>query len=376
MIPAFIADRENRKRKGLDQTENRVGATVQMYSDPDDDETPDDGLVYECKGGSPPKQPSPMEEANAQMELERARARMDQERADREAARVAAEKQAKIEKARGIQSNAYNSAIGYGSQQVGARGYDQGLVDKYGLLNLYGSAIDQTRNTIAEDDLNPIYNTTTAFNDALGTAQGTYRGDLKRQLNDITGSNFSYDTFADTADDEILNAILGQGRQDALATIDAAKARGQLNDVGYGRALTGLDQQAQSASADLQDLGLGVLSGYRKDLDALRNTQLTDIGSADFSNPLDFSGYQSRVNDTVNSLRGRLSGDIYRATNDQSFFDPSSLISKSGAIQGYYNPTSTPTPTSATAGAGNNPLLDVFKTQDEQKKNPVANGVF
>lgn len=376
MIPAFIADRENRKRKGLDQSENRVGATVYQYPT-DDDDKPDTEVVYQSKGGSPPPAPSPMEEANASIQLERERNRIQQENEARAAATAAAEKQAKIDRARGIQNNAYTSASGYDDQQIAARGFNQGLVDKYGLSGLYQTAIDNTRNTIAEDDLNPIYNTATAFNDALGTAQGTYRGDLRKQLNDITGDNFSYDTFADTADDDILSAILGQGRQDALATIDAAKARGQLSDVGYGRAMTGLEQQAQSGMADLQDLGLGVLSGYRKDLDALRTGELDTIGSADFSNPLDFGGYQNRVNDTVNSLKGRLSGDLYRATGDQSFFDPSKLISTSGAIQGYYNPTTAPTTANGGGGSSSNPLLDVFKTQDPNaQKKPVANGVF
>lgn len=391
MIPAFIADRVNRKRRGELDNENRVGAYVgpndldddlfdQFDIDnlDDDDDDDDDEEVLECKGSSPPPAPSPMEEAQAQMELERQRAALEQQAAERARQQEAAERQARIDKARGVQTQAYNSALDYGNQQVGARGYNSGLADQYGLLDLYTSAIDNARMGIQEDDLNPMasYNTRTAFNDALETALGTYRGDLTRQLNDVTGENFGYNTFADTADDSILQSILDQGRADSMAQIDQARARGQLNDAGYNRALTGLDTQGESAMADLQDLGLGVLSGYRDQLGSLRSGALDNIGKTDFSNPFDFGSYNERVGNTVNDLTGRMRGDIFRATEGQSFFDPSTIISSAGALQGFYNPTSAPT----TPGADpSNPLLNAF-TDDAAKKNQKpqgnTNGVF
>lgn len=388
MIPAFIADRENRKRRGELDDDHRIGAFsygpdhFDMYSVDDTDfDDDDDEDVLECKGGSAPKPASPMEEARAQMELERQRNEYAAQQAEQQRQREAAERQATIDKARGIQSGAYNDALNYGREQIGARGFDQGLVDRYGLGGLYNSAVNRVRGTIGETDLNPgaSYNTDTMFNDALNTALGTYRGDLRTQLNSIAGENYGYNTFADTADDAILQQILDQGRADALAQIDAAKARGQLNDQGYSRALTGLDTQGQAGMADLQDLGMGVLKGYRDQLDSLRNNQLDAIGNAGFNNPYDFGAFQERLGGTVNDLNSRLSGDIYRAAGDKTFFDPSTLISGAGAIQGFYNPNQNKTGSVGGTGAasGNtNPLLNAFQQTDDQTKKQPANGVF
>lgn len=378
MIPAFIADRENRKRRGEFDHEQRVDASMGFVTGPDDledDEDEDDEVVLETKGSSPPPQASPMQEAQAQIELERARNALQQQEAERARAQEAAERQATIDRARSLQQQAFGAAQDYGSSQVQARGFDQGLVDQYGLLNLYNQSINNARLGIGETDMNPMasLNTTGNFNDALSTVLGTYRGDLRRQLNTTAPEDFMYNAFADSADDAILQSILDQGRADALAQVDAARARGQLNDVGYSRALTGLDTQGKAAMADLQDLGLGVLSGYRDQLGSLREDMLGRIDTADFSNPLDFTSFDSRLNQTRSDLGNRLEGDIFRATQGQSFFDPSTIISGSGAIQGFYNPTSTANKKSG--GITGNPLLDAFTTtQEDPNKNKTATG--
>lgn len=382
MIPAFIADLENRKRRGEFEQENRLGAEIgdsyeMEFTDEEDDS---DEPVLESKGASPPPPPSPMEEARAQIELERQRALLEQEALERQRAYEEAQRQAAIERLRAQHQQAYDAALNYGVQQVGARGFDTGLVDQYGLLDLYNTAIDNARMGIAPTDENPYasYGTRSAFNEALETAQGTYRGDLNRQLQEIAPDDFAYTLFADAADDLILQEILDQQRADALAIIDQAKARGQLNQVGYDRALAGLTQQAEAGMADLQDLGLGVLSGYRDQLNALRDDYATRIGTADFANPLTFDVFQNRLDQTTSDLNNRLRGDVFRAVGDQSFFDPSTIISSSGAIQGFYNPSSAQQNTGATRRAAgyDNPLLSALTEQEEQRGANTNTGVF
>lgn len=380
MIPAFIADRENRKRRGEFDNSMHVSAGVVTRVQLDDDDDDDDDVgILQSKGGGVPAAPSPMSEAQAQIELERARSDLAQQAAERQRQQDLADKNARIDKARPLQAQAYGAAQDYGTQQVGARGFDQGLVDKYGLMGLYDSALDRTRLGIQEDDLTPMasYNTSTMFNDALGTAQGTYRGDLKKQLNTIAPEDFSYGIFNNSADDSILASILGQGKSDAQAQIDQAKARGQLNDVGYSRALTQLGNQGQSGMADLQDIGQGVLGGYRKQLDDLRSGALDRVGGATFDDPYSFDTFNNRLNQLQTDLGGRMQGDIFRATQGQSFFDPASIISGSGAVQGFYNPTTTTTKQSPGV---TNPLLDAFTNdptkQQQQKTATGTNGVF
>lgn len=352
-------------------TENRVGAVVGINrTKPTRKKKSGRGL--NCKGGSAPRVPTAQENAQAQIDLERARAQMQQEQAARDKAAADAAHQAQVAKAQGVQANAYNSARDFGTQQVAGRGLNQSLVDKYNVLGLYNSAIDQQRGGIADDNLNPVYSTNSAFGDALSTAQGAYRSGTRNDFTSNYGDNYAYDQFSDTSDDAILQSILDSKRSDALATIDSAKARGQLNDVGYSRSLAQLDNQAKSGMSDLQKLGGGVLSGYRTDLDAQRNNELTKIGGLDLTQLYDMGGFGTKIGNAVNDHRNNLEGDIYKAIGNTSFFDPSTIISGSGAVQGYYNPTTTKQPTVA-----NNPLLTAFTDDQKNKSTGVGNtGVF
>lgn len=369
MIPAFLADIENRKRRSYDDEAIHVGDEVirhdyDSYHDDDDDE---DEIVMEMKGGSPPPPPSPMSEAQAQIMLEQERARIAQADAERRRQQELAERQQTIDRARPIQGQAYQYAQDYGREQITGRGYDQGLVDQYGLMDMYLSAVDRAKLGIGETDLNPMstYNTRGMFNDARDTALGAYRGDLRRSIYDTAGDGFEYNLFADTADDDILAEILGSRRADTQAQLDAARARGQLNDVGYGRALNQMSQQGEAAMADLQDLGLGVLGNYRNDLRTMRDNEVSRVNTLDFTMPYSGDVFNNRLNDRKNDLSNRMRGDLFRATQGKSFFDPNTIISSSGAIQGYYNPTTAQRP----ATNQSNPLLDAFTTQQQQGSN-------
>lgn len=366
MIPAYIADHANRKRKREDEIEQRIGDAPSIYYDdellePDED----DEEVIDAKGSSAPKS-DPQAEANAQMSLERERARLASEETQRAEAKAATEKAAKVDKARGIQGNVYNQAINYDDEQIGARGLNSALAQKYGLSTGYESALNRARGGLAEDDINPAnaLNMEGLFNTQLSNVTNRYRSDLTNQLNGIAPDRFEYDAFKDTADDDYLATILGTRKADAQSVIDAAKARGQLNDVGYGRAQTGLGEAESIANADLQDLGGGVLSGYRKQLSDMRNNELTRVGGADLTNPYNFSNFENTLSTTKSDLMKRLTGDLTRAVGSKTFFDPSKIIGQAGALQGYYNPAGTANPNAqaAAGGADTNALLDAFKT--------------
>lgn len=365
--PAYMCSAAMRKP----EREDRVAATVSV-SRTRVTKRKKKERVLECKGGSQPRVPTAQENAQAQIDLERARNQMAQEQAARDKAAADAAYAAKVEKARPIQQNAYNTASGYGQGQVGTRGLQQSLVDKYGVLRNYQTDIDNQRGGIAEDVLNPIYNTNTAFDNAVAAAQGGYRADTRNNFNTQYGDNYAYDQFADTSDDAVLQAILDSRRSDALATIDAAKARGQLNDVGYSRSMSKLGEQEKSGMADLQKIGGGVLSGYRTDLNSARNNELTKIGNLDLTQLYDIGGFGTNIGNKVNDYKNNMEGDIYKAIGNTSFFDPSTIISGSGAVQGYYNPTTTKQATVA-----NNPLLSAFTEDPNKNTTAVGNqGVF
>ena len=379
MIPAYIINAIKRK-ENEEQNEAHVGS-MGIYRYPDMSDSSDDGndidndddvIVYETKGGSPPPPASPMQEANATASLERTRAEIAAEKEARAKSITDAAYADRVQKAVGKQRDAYQYTQDYMPTQLGARGIDAQRAEQYKVNDMYNMDINKQRGSIAEDNINPYdsYNTKTAFNDALGIANSTYQSDLKKGIRAGAGDGFEYQMFADTADDDFLSQILGTRQSDAQAQIDMAKSRGQLNDGGYARAQTSLGEQSMSSMADLQDLGLGVLSGYRDNLRTMRDDELNRVSTFGLQDDYNLDVFNDRLSTTKNDLSGRLQGDLFRAVDGQSFFDPNKIISGAGAMQGYYNPT-TPgaAPTAAT-----NPLLDQFK------KTPAAsgsnNGVF
>lgn len=324
--------------------------------------------------GGQPNVPSAMEEAQAQISLERERAKLAQEQSNADRARSDAEKAAKVTKATGKQQTNYDAAVDYGNKQTTNRGFDQGLVDQYGVGNMYRDELDRTRRGFQEDDTSALYGERTAYDDAVGQGTSRYRQDLGKQFDQFAGDGFSQNTFADTADDDILESILGGQYNDTLAQIDASKARGTLNDTGYSKALQKLNAQKLSGRSQIEDLGRGVLSGYRGQLDTLAGNERAKIGNAGFSNPYDVSGSQGRLNSLRDQLSGRLEGDVYRATEGQSFFDPSAIQSYGTTQQGFFNPSK------KAAVGGENPLLDAFQDPNKSGTNPLStsgsNGAF
>lgn len=328
-------------------------------------------------GGDTPQPASPMAEAQAQMALEAERNRITQQQAAADKVTADAEKQANISKAQPLQAQAYQSASGYGRDQVQQRGLDQGLIDKYGVLGAFSNAIDTQKRGIAEDNLNPdaSYTTRSSFDDALDTGQGTYRGDLKK---DIKGAGyddgFEYNQIADTMDDPILQAILSSQQGDAQKLVDNAKARGTLNDVGYARAESKLGEQGKAGMSTLQSLGQGVLGGYRTQLVGARDQAMSNADNASFSDPFNVGNALQRLTQLRGSLTGGMENDLYKATSGQSFYDPSAALALGGSIQGTVNPTIGGDGTSTATTGSSNPLLAAFQSDAAKKKATTLTG--
>lgn len=291
--------------------------------------------------------------------------------ADKAAAdKAAADKAAQAAAQAASQNSAYNTAKGYGAQQVKDRGFDQGLIDKYGVLDLYGSAVDKAKAGMGGNP-SPSYNTGLMFNDALSAGLTKYRGDIAGQIGSITPEGFASDWFGDTADDDILNTILGTQRTAAEGTLSDALARGQINQQKYDQGILGLDTQGAEGMDWLQGTGGDILGGYRSKLDAFRTGELSKVGNYSFDNPFNFDAFNTNANKQRDTYTGQLQGDITNAVGNRQFFDPNSLIG------GLFNPTSAPTGGSGQTGGENNPLLSPVtnNTAMTPNKNSV-NGVF
>lgn len=287
--------------------------------------------------------------------------------------RAEEERQLKIAQNQERNQGLYDSALGYSGQQFGARGYNQELLDKYGVGGLYNDAINQQYATWDKAADTNSFNTEQALANAVQTGTNTYRSDLRNIINQLAPESAGYDSFGDTADDSYIQAIIDQQYADAMTPVEAAYKRGQLNDAGYARAKSAIEQQRAAGTSDLQAQGLGVLTGYRNSLDTLRKNALDTASQADFGNVYDTGAFGQRWTDTLNSLMGSLEGDISRLGSQNQYFDPSKAIGLGGSQQGYYNPTIPGAQGGVgSSGSAENPLLAAFN-DDEQKKAQQSN---
>lgn len=378
MIPAFLADRENRKRRGEGSPMLAYinGDPIPYEPDEDDDIDEPDGPVgdeqlelplMEGKGGAPaaPPPPDPMREAEAReweakQQFERDERRRIAEKA--EADRQAAEKLQKWQTGR---SGAREAATRYGRQQLAARGMEN---DPYGIMAAYNNQLDFNNSRLQDLDAYDSAFGTSVWDEVYNNQRGIQRGQINRTLDQAIAEDIADTRFTGTADDSILDAILGTQYGEAETDLLNAKNRGQLNDAAYQRALTSLGGKKSSARSELEDIGGGVLAGYRTDVGSQRRRLEDRVTNWDFGDTFDVDSERTKFDALLNEKSGRMEGDIRRAIGDRRFFDTNTLIGQANAAGGAQN-AGTITPTT-----GNNALYSVF--QDQEERNSGNQGAF
>lgn len=304
-------------------------------------------------GGSPQpaKTYSPQEQAQAQMQLDNAAAERTARAAEAERQRVALERQNKIAQTQGQVQNAFSQGQNYGTQRASSMGF----ADNYGVMDAYNSALNSARMGVPEDagNVNSYFDYENLWNKATNQAQQTQQTKLDNQFRNMTPIGWQREAFADTADDSILEAILGEQYGTAFDTIDAARARGQISQGAFDNSLRGLDTKKLSARSTLEDLGLGVLGGYRDELTGVRDQFNNQITNYKLGQNFNLDDFTNSIDERKQSLGGRMKGDIYRAVGDTNLFNTDSIINKG----------------SSQAGVSNNPLRNAFLAPGNNNSN-------
>lgn len=309
-----------------------------------------------------PKTYSPQEQAMAQIMVDNASAQRAERAAAEQRAREKAEKDADIARTAGDNNRLYSQGTAYGTQRSGNLGYD----DTYGLLDTYNRELNSVKARVPQQsgDVGSYYDYDNLWSKATNEVQSAQQMKLDNQFRNLTPVGWERNYFADTSDDDILDAILGEQYGSTFDTIDAARARGQLSSGGFDNTLRGLDQKKLAARAQLEDIGLGVLGGYRDELDSIRDDYSDQIGNYKLGQNIDLSQFTSAIDERKNSLMQRLKGDIYRQLGDTQLFSADSLMAKGGSA----------------AGVSNNPLRNAFRNVGsnalEPERSSGTTGVF
>jgi hypothetical protein len=335
------------------------------------------GIITEyCKGGGGGQmpQPNPKAESDARIAEARANAQMEAERAESDRQRAAQQHAVDVSSSQNRVQSAYNNARDYGTQRLTSRGLTPD--HDYGVGAAYDASLNRVRSTLPEIVSDPsTYFTTTLFDDAYNNAREQERRGLTKKANEFVGDNFDYQAFDDTADDPFLDSIIGEQYGTAGDAINRAYARGQLNDQSKQFATGKLDQQKLAGRARAEDLGLGVLQGYRGQLKNEGSRIKSRIGEYDLGDDLNLDTERQKVTDLTGRLKGRLQGDILNNVGGTQFFDTDTILGLAGNKTGVSNPAA-----QAPVGTGTNTnaLLSSFSasTPEDDKSKLGSTGAF
>ncbi len=371
-IPAFIA------AKALAKSRNTDGEHVASYSA---DITRKGSrkvketaakVVYQMGGGDPPPMP-PQESAQQKAEArdwelsqQEARDAVVRAREDAQKAEMTAKELAQW---RSKRANTYKGVQNYGQNKLKSYGLDSN--DPYGIYSSIQSGLDSANSGLSDmDDLSGINNS--LVDTTLSDIRGQQRNKFKKQLNTGFDDYHIEDTFADTADDTILQTLMGGQYNDAYGEIDTAFGRGQLTEGSREAARKSLEGGKSKALADLQGIGGGVLSKRRDDLRSQKGRTASKINEFDFGDTLDIDGEIGRLKNKSAGYLGSLEGDIRTALGDKRLFDPASIVGKANATSSMYTPL--PQTGGILGGGGANPALAA--AFDDAAKKKLTEGVF
>jgi len=165
--------------------------------------------------------------------------------------------------------------------------------------------------------------------------QGAWRRQQGQPLDTMFRSGFERDALADTADDDIIERILGDQSVDADRQIQGAFDRGQLNQAGFDFAQENMRNARTAARTRLSGIGSDILSTKRRDLTGLRDRAFQDRDALRYGQTL--GDYGSILDNMLRERRGNLEGAVRGAVGNERFFNPNELIQRAGGMQGATN---------------------------------------
>lgn len=308
-----------------------------------------------CGGGGAPKPIDPLKQAEADIRVLEQQYMLDQQRAAEEYERQRAQEEAdRLKFGEDLSASRANTRSSI-DQLFTQTGLDPMMYD-----DRIKAELDrlQAGITFGQD---PRFSTDIGST-LLDQLRNEQIREYNRSINEFAPEGFARDIFGGSTDDAIIESILTEQFGEASDSILRARDRGTLNDQGFQYAMTNLEQQRRAAEARLQDMGGGVLEGYRQDLSGIANNARTGAGGWDFGDSYSPDIYRTQLDSRRDELSGLLEGDIRNAIGGEQFFNTDTLIQKGGIGQGAQN-----TGLGSQSGSLLKALEDRKTTEEEQR---------
>lgn len=284
-----------------------------------------------CGGGGAPAAPDPLKQAEAQILQMQEQYRLDQAAAERAyEQRLADEERQRGEYNEALSANRANAYSNIG-REFERLGLDTGEYD-----DRINAALDLAQQGMTFGNGNNTFSSDIGSN-LISDLRNEQIRQFQRGINEFAPEGYSNTAFGSTADDAILDAILGEQFGEASDAILRARDRGTLNDAGFRYAMDNLNTQKAAASSRLQGIGGGILEGYRGQIDDILGNARTGAGNWDFGDTFDPETYRDMLETRQGELGSSLEGDIRNAIGGEQFFNTQDLIQKGGIGQGAQN---------------------------------------
>jgi hypothetical protein len=256
--------------------------------------------------------------------------------------RINAEREAEAEKARQASkyevdiANALTGAQNTGRSVLQSRGLDtpefQGIVDRI---------IADAKSKVPGGDPNPgQYFGSDIFETGLAKEEQNRVRAATDRVNKQFTPGFERSLVADTSDDAILDAILGEQRGMAQKQLEYNQKRGVINDIGYNTGVEKFKGQEAAGRSSLGSIGDAVLGKIRGGISDIRGEAGTAASQSGFAGAnFDPSSYWNRANTYAGEQLGDLEGKVRASVGSTNFFDIPSILAAAGTAQGPMNLT-------------------------------------
>lgn len=285
-----------------------------------------------------------------------------EDKADEEAADKAArqeKRQSRRERQRN--RNRRRNARGYGLDTISDYFSDQGL-DPSDYGDDIEAQIKEIMGGISKDDPNPKSYFSDAGEELYNELQTGARTRAQRELDRLFNPGYADTRISNSADDALIESILGEQRQSADQIIENMLKRGVVTDVGASAARKDLDQQAYTGRARLNEIGGGLLSEGRQSLADIIAKARQNAGNLALGTTFDPSAVTGQVDTAYNDWLANLTNE-FRGAAPTDLFSTGSLAATAGQGQGAQNTKFSP---NALAG-----VMD-----DDEEETPNVENIF
>jgi hypothetical protein len=171
----------------------------------------------------------------------------------------------------------------------------------------------------------------------LGGEQNRQRQQFLQQADKTFGTDYGNKAITSSLLDDTISSILSEQRAGAEQYLERGKARGIINDIGYGAGRSAIDNSTSVGRSRLSSLAGDTLNKYRSEANTVRDQAYGAASGFQLGQNFSLDPYIQR-GEEVRSRAANLADDDLRASlGGTNFFDLSSITQRAGQAQGAMN---------------------------------------